>query len=447
LTVLVAGDEARGGWPAAAVVLEHLGADTVANVKADGLGDMNVRLPSHTCPCTGEHLYISLRAREPASLRPERPPGGGHGMIPLGIGVIGCGVISEIYLKNARLFPQIELRAVADRLPEAAAARAEAFGVDAMTPDALMARDDIDIVLNLTIPAAHAEVGQAALAAGKHVYSEKPLASTLAEARALKAAADAARLRIGCAPDTFLGGAHQTARALVDAGRIGKPVAGTATLMLPGHEAWHPNPNFYYQPGGGPLFDMGPYYITAMLNLLGPVGRVTAFASRGRHARTIAKGPRAGATVPVNVATHIAGVMEFACGALVEIATSFDVRAHRHTPLELYGTEGSLLVTDPNRFDGTVELFETEWRRQPIRHAHGDGNYRGLGLADMAAAIAEGRPHRASAELAVHALEVMEALLHSVETGAAVPIRSTCERPAPLAPGGETSRINPMELA
>jgi predicted dehydrogenase len=368
-------------------------------------------------------------------------------MCPLGVGVVGCGVISEIYLKNAALFPQIEVRGVADLVPEAAAARAEAFDVEAMTPEQLLARDDVDIVLNLTIPAAHAEVGHAAIAAGKHVYLEKPLAGSLADAKAMTEAADAAGLRIGCAPDTFLGGGHQTARALVDAGRIGTPSAGTAVLMLAGHERWHPNPDFYYKPGGGPLLDMGPYYITAMVNLLGPVARVSALASRGRDTRTIATGPRAGQTVPVEVQTHVAGVMEFASGALVQIATSFEVRAHRHTPLELYGPEGSLLIPDPNRFDGTVELFETEWTAQPMRHAHGDGNYRGLGLADMAAAIVEDRPHRASGALALHVLEIMEALLASAEGGRAVEITSTCERPAPLAAGGRTGEIAQVEAA
>ncbi|WP_372922912.1 Gfo/Idh/MocA family protein, partial [Roseovarius sp.] len=230
-------------------------------------------------------------------------------MSTLGVGIIGCGVISGIYLKNAAFFPQIEVRAVADMRPEAAQERAAEFGVEAMTPEALMARDDIDIVLNLTIPAAHADVGHAAIAAGKHVYSEKPLTGTLDEAHRLTEAAAAAGVRLGCAPDTFLGGAHQTARALVDAGRIGQPTAGTATLMLPGHEAWHPNPDFYYVPGGGPLLDMGPYYITAMVNLLGPVVRVSALASRGRDTRTIATGPRTGETFPVEVATHVAGVM------------------------------------------------------------------------------------------------------------------------------------------
>jgi len=369
-------------------------------------------------------------------------------MSTLGVGVVGCGVISEIYLSNAALFPQIELRAVADLNPEAARAKAEAHRVPAMTPAELMARDDIDIVLNLTIHAAHVEVGLAALEAGKHVYSEKPLAGSTAEARQLVDAAEARGLRVGCAPDTFLGGAHQTARALLDAGHIGRPTAGTATLMLPGHERWHPNPDFYYAgPGAGPLFDMGPYYITAMIALLGPVRRVTALAARGRDSRTIATGPRAGQSVPVETPTHLTGVMEFASGALVQLVTSFDVRAHGHAPLELYGTEGSLDIPDPNRFDGTVRLFREDWQDQPTTHAHGDGNCRGLGLAEMAAAITAGRPQRASGTLALHVLEVIETLLASAESGAAIALQTTCERPPAMTAGGKIGDITAMEAA
>lgn len=370
-------------------------------------------------------------------------------MSGMGVGVVGCGVISDIYLKNAALFPQFEIRAVADLRAEAAQAKAREYGTEALSVEALLARDDIDIVLNLTVPAAHAEIGHRALEAGKHVYSEKPLAGSFAEAKGLNEAARTAGLRLGCAPDTFLGGAHQTARALVDAGRIGRAVAGTATLMLPGHEAWHPNPDFYYsQPGGGPMMDMGPYYITAMLNLLGPVARVTAFGGRSRDSREIATGPRAGAHVPVEVDTHLAGVMEFAQGALVQIATSFDVRAHRHGPLELYGTEGSMTIPDPNRFDGTVELFEDgEWRGQSIRHGHGDGNYRGLGLAQMAEAIGSGSAHCASGDLALHALEVMEAMHRASQEGRAIEMTTRCERPAPLAPGLVTGQIALQEDA
>lgn len=369
-------------------------------------------------------------------------------MTALGIGIIGCGVISDIYLKNARAFPQLDLRAVADLRPETAQQKAAAHGVEALSPADLLARDDIDVVLNLTVPAAHLEVGLAALAAGKHVYSEKPLAVSAADARKMADTAAGRGLRIGCAPDTFLGGAQQLVRALLDDGRIGTPVAGTATLMLPGHERWHPNPDFYYAgAGAGPLFDMGPYYITAMVNLLGPVRKVSAMASAARQSRVIATGPRQGQAVPVEAMTHVAGVLEFTCGALVQIVTSFDVRAHQHTPLELYGTEGSVLIPDPNRFDGSVSLFrQSEWQPQPATHAFGEGNHRGLGLAEMADAIIAGRPHRASGDLALHALDVIESLLVSAETGTARLVASTCARPDAMRPDG-TFNPNTTEVA
>lgn len=362
-------------------------------------------------------------------------------MTPLGIGIVGCGVISDIYLRNAARFAQLSLRAVADLRPEAAQAKARAHGIDALTPEALMARDDIDIVVNLTVPAAHLQVGLAALRAGKHVYSEKPLAVDGDEARQLADLAAARGLRVGCAPDTFLGGAHQTARALLDAGAIGRPVAGTATLMLAGHERWHPNPDFYYRgPGAGPLFDMGPYYITAMVNLLGPVARVAAMAARTHDTRTIATGPRADEMVAVEAQTHVAGVLEFASGALVQIVTSFDVRAHAHGPLELYGTGASLLIPDPNRFDGEVSLSGPEgWRAQPPTHAHGDGDQRGLGLADMAEAIARDRPHRAHGDLALHVLDVIETLLEAARTGRSLTLSTTCARPEAVAPQASAS--------
>ncbi|TQS69924.1 Gfo/Idh/MocA family oxidoreductase [Rhodobacteraceae bacterium] len=356
---------------------------------------------------------------------------------PTGIGVIGCGVISDIYLRNIARFSQLALVGVADLDMEAARKRAHEHNTIALSPEALLAREDVEIVLNLTIPAAHVAVGLAALEAGKHVYSEKPMAGTVADARRLMDAAQARGLRLGCAPDTFLGGSHQTARALVDAGRIGTPTAGTATLMLPGHEAWHPNPDFYYAgAGAGPMMDMGPYYVTAMINLLGPVRRVTAFGARGRDTRVIATGPRAGQTIPVEVPTHITGVMEFAGGALVQIVTSFDVTAHRHSPLELYGTKGALVIPDPNRFDGEVALFEDGWTPQPLSHAYGDDNYRALGLADMAQGLREGRPHRASGALGLHALEVMEAISASAQDGRVITLDTTCDRPAPLPPEG-----------
>ena len=357
---------------------------------------------------------------------------------PAGVGIIGCGVISGAYLKAAAGFPQIEIRALADREPAAAAARGQEFGIAAMSVDALLARDDIEIVLNLTIPKAHVAVGRAALAAGKHVYLEKPLGVSCAEARTLLDEALARGLRVGCAPDTFLGGGHQSARHLVDQGAIGAVVGGTAFLMLAGHERWHPNPDFYYaREGGGPMLDMGPYYITDLVNLLGPVVEVAAFGRIGRSPRVIATGVRAGSELPVECTTHIAGVMAFASGPVVQIATSFEVWAHKHAPIELYGTAGSLAVPDPNRFGGTVELCPAEgaWQAMPGSHGYGDGNYRSLGLADMAAALREGRPHRASGELAYHVLEVMEALVRASEGAGVVALASWAERPAPLAPG------------
>ncbi len=355
-----------------------------------------------------------------------------------GIGIIGCGVISGAYLKASRLFRQIEVRALADLDRAQAQARSTEFGPPACTVAELLADPAIDIVLNLTTPAAHVPVALQAVAAGKHVYGEKPLAISTAEARDLLDAAKAAGVRIGCAPDTFLGGGHQTARRLLDQGAIGKPIGGTAFLMLPGHERWHPNPDFYYlHEGGGPMFDMGPYYLTDLVQLLGPVSRVVAFGTVGRAPRVIGKGPRAGEEVPVACTTHIAGLLQFEAGAVVQIATSFEVWGHKHAPIEIYGTEGSLAVPDPNRFGGEVQLLAPggAWQAMPLTHGYAEDNYRILGLVDMAVAIAEGRPHRASGALAFHVLEVMEALVASSEGAGMVAIESRCVRPEPMTAG------------
>lgn len=352
---------------------------------------------------------------------------------PLGVGVIGCGVISGIYLQNAVRFPNIAFRAVADRDAAAAERRGAEFGLPATSPKALLARDDIDIVLNLTPPAGHAQVSLNAIAAGKHVYSEKPLCVSAADARQVLDAAKAAGLRVGCAPDTSLCAAHQGARAALDAGRIGRPIAGTATLMLPGHEAWHPNPDLYYvAEGGGPLFDMGPYYLTWMIALLGPVARVTGLASKARDSRTIATGPRTGESVTVATPTHIAAALEFAGGATVQLTTSFDVRAHRHPPLEIYGTDGSLTLPDPNRFDGEAEIFTDRWSTLDPGTGPRSGNWRGIGLADMVRAIISGRDHLCHGDLALHVLDVMETTLAAAAGGAALQVKSTVDRPAPV---------------
>lgn len=352
----------------------------------------------------------------------------------LGIGIIGCGNISEAYLKAATNFPILDIKGIADIRPEAAEARASQFGLRALSVDEMLADPSIQIVVNLTIPAAHVEVGLRALAAGKHVHSEKPLGLTTAEARPLLHMARERGLRVGCAPDTFLGGSHQTCRKLIDEGVIGRPLAGSAYFMCPGHERWHPNPAFYYAKGGGPMLDMGPYYITALVNLIGPVARVAGITSRARAEREITSEPLKGTMIPVEVATHVAGTLEFVSGAVVSIAMSFDVPRHRHRPIELYGTAGSLSVPDPNRFFGAIELATAakDWAEQPTEHPYASGNYRIIGVADMAHAIQSGRPHRASGELAFHALEVMEAFQVSSERGTHVTIESRPERPAML---------------
>ena len=359
-------------------------------------------------------------------------------MNPVGIGLIGCGNISDAYLQAIAGFDCLKVVGLADLRPEAAQAKAAQHGLAACSVDALLRNDSVEIIVNLTIPAAHVAVGLQAVAAGKHVHSEKPLGLNVADARRLVDAAAARGLRVGCAPDTFFGGGHQTCRQLVDAGAIGRPLAGTAFFQCPGHERWHPSPAFYYAAGGGPMLDMGPYYVTALVNLIGPVARVSGITSKLRDTRTITSEPLRGQTIPVEVATHVAGTLEFVSGAVVSIAMSFDVPKHRHAPIELYGTEASLQVPDPNRFGGPVELARAggDWVDQPLTHGYADGNFRGIGVADMALALRSGRAHRASGALALHALEVMEAFQRSSDSGRHVTISSRPERPAPLGSAG-----------
>ena len=359
-------------------------------------------------------------------------------MTALRVGIVGAGKISGVYLSTLQRLSNVDVVAVGD-LHEA---RAEAAA--ATTPRAralaiadLLAADDVDLVLNLTIPAAHAEIARAAIAAGKHVYGEKPLTVTTAEADAMLAAAAAAGVRLGCAPDTVLGTGVQTARACLDSGEIGKPIAATAFMVTPGHERWHPAPEFYYQPGGGPLFDMGPYYLTALVTLLGPVRCVAGMAATPRATRVIGSGPRAGAEIEVAVATHVTGVLEHANGALSTLVMSFDVWAGRLPLIEVYGTAGSLSVPDPNRFDGAVQIFRAgaeDWA--PVPEAGGyRGAARGYGVSDLASALTAGTAHRANGEIAYHVLDVMESLLAAADSGQAVDITSSCDRP-PAVPFG-----------
>jgi predicted dehydrogenase len=365
-------------------------------------------------------------------------------MKPVGIGVIGCGNISAAYLTAARKFPILRIVSLSDANSEAAAARGREFDLPARPVEATLADPEVEIILNLTVPKAHVDVGLSAIAAGKHVHSEKPLGVALAEARRLVDAAARAGLRLGCAPDTFLGGAHQTARARLDEGLIGRPVGGTAFFMCPGHELWHPNPGFYYLAGAGPMLDMGPYYITDLVNLLGPVAKVVGAATRTRDERVIPSGLREGERIPVEVATHVTGTLMFASGAAVAMTMSFDVAKHRHAPIEIYGETGTLIVPDPNVFGGEIEIAEAggDWRPVPTEHAYADGNYRILGLADMAQAIRAGRPHRASGALAFHVLETMEAFQLSSDSGRAVEIASRVERPAPMPASLKTGELD-----
>jgi predicted dehydrogenase len=354
---------------------------------------------------------------------------------PVGIGIIGCGNISSAYLTAARVFPILKVRAVADMDRKAAEARGSEFGVPVKSVKELLADPEIEIVVNLTVPGAHVDVGLQAIAAGKHVHSEKPLGITVAEAKRLVAAAEAKGLRVGCAPDTFLGGAHQTCRKLIDEGAIGQPIGGTAIFGTAGHERWHPSPAFYYLKGGGPMLDMGPYYITDLVNLLGPVKRVAGLTSRLRAERVITSQPLSGTRIPVEVATHVAGTMEFDSGALVTIVMSFDIARHDHRPIELYGSDGAISVPDPNNFGGQIETATAamaNWRAVPTLHPYANGNFRILGVADMAHAIRNGRPHRASGALALHVLEVMEAFQRSSDSGTHITIESRPERPAML---------------
>ncbi|GGD94816.1 Gfo/Idh/MocA family protein [Rhizobium anhuiense] len=364
----------------------------------------------------------------------------------LRIGVVGCGNISLAYMRNAPLFRGVEIIACADLNADAAKRRAAEFNLRAADVDSLIDDKDIDLILNLTIPAAHFDVSMRALSAGKHVFTEKPLGVTAAEGRRLVDAAATKGLMLGSAPDTFLGAAGRHARRQMEAGAIGKPVTGTAFMMGRGMEHWHPDPSFYYQAGAGPVMDMGPYYLTMMVNLMGPIRRVQAVATSGQEERLItAEGPKQGTTFKVGTPTSVLSLLEFDCGATVTFGTSWDVFRHSNHPIELHGTEGSLRLPDPDNFGGSVALSSrgAPWQETdtsgelfgavnwPIA-APDRANYRMLGLADLARAIIEGRTPRASCDLALHVLEVMEAILRAGETGVAQTIAGIVAQPKEL---------------
>jgi len=368
-------------------------------------------------------------------------------MAQLGVGIIGCGNISTTYLSLSPLFGSLKLVAVADINASAGQARAAEYGLRADTVDGLLAATDVDVVVNLTVPAVHYQVTKAILLAGKHAYSEKPVVLSLEEGQSLIDIAAARGLRVGSAPDTFLGGAHQLARAAIDDGRLGRIIGGTAHVMSHGMEHWHPNPDFFFQPGGGPILDLGPYYLSNLIQLLGPVRSVAALANASFATRTITNGARNGQTVPVDTPTNIHALLEFANGATVTLGASWDVWTHRHANMELYGETGSLFVPDPNFFGGTVELAGTDGvvTALPVtdhpfyvdnQGAEGArrANYRAAGLADMAQAIDQGRAHRCNLDLAVHAVDVMTSILRSGAARRFITLATTCDRPAALSP-------------
>lgn len=366
-----------------------------------------------------------------------------------GVGIMGAGNISAAYLRLAPLFKGLEVRAVADIVPEAAKKRSEEFGVAAQTPEELLKNSEIDVVVNLTIPATHYQVTMDTLSAGKHAYSEKPFVLTLEEGKSVRAAAEERKLSVGSAPDTFLGGAHQQVRNLIDSGKLGRITSGTTHVMSRGMEHWHPNPDFFFQVGAGPVLDVGPYYVTDLIQLIGPVKRVTAFTGMARTTREVtAEGPYKGTVIKVGTPTTIHGVLEFHSGAIVTIGASWDVCSHGHHNIELYGTEGTVYVPDPNFFGGDVVITDqsgTKTKVEPWDHPFGKvnqtdnsgnqrANYRTAGLADMMQAVEQGRPARCGLDVALHAVDVMTSLLKAGESGEVVTLTTTCERPSPLGP-------------
>lgn len=352
------------------------------------------------------------------------------------VGIVGCGNISGIYFKNlCTVFDNVTVRACADLDVSRAQTRAGEYpGVAVLSTGELLADPEIRIVLNLTTPPGHYPLAMQAIRAGKSVYNEKPLALTRAEGREMLQAAARAGVRVGGAPDTFLGAGIQTCRSLIDSGAIGTPVGAQAFMLCRGHEHWHPEPDFYYQAGGGPMFDMGPYYLTALVSLLGPVRRVTGSARISFPRRTITSRPRCGESIDVEVPTHICGIMDFASGAVGTIATSFDVLGSETPCIEIFGSEGTLSVPNPNGFGGPVRIQRdraSEWEEVPLVEGFTE-NTRGAGPADLADALLHNRPHRAHGELAYHVLDLMHAFHDASEQERHIHLESTCERPAPV---------------
>lgn len=347
----------------------------------------------------------------------------------IGVGVVGAGNISDEYLRNLTSFPSLDVRFVADLNVDVARAQAEKYGVGAWgTYEQLLADEQVDIVVNLTIPAVHVEVALQAVQAGKHVWSEKPYGLDLESAAELRRAADEAGLRVAVAPDTILGAGLQTAFREITSGAIGEPQTAVVMFQTPGPESWHPSPEFLFAYGGGPLFDIGPYYLTTLIQIFGAVTSVAAISSKSRETRVIGSGPKAGQSFPVEVPTHVSALYRFESGASAQVTFSFDCGLERQGFVEITGTEGTAVLPDPNRFDGSTTIHKpgTEERTVP---AVGASSTRGTGVAELAAAIQEGRVERVPGELAFHVLEVMVATARAAEEGRFITVDSTVERP------------------
>lgn len=360
----------------------------------------------------------------------------------MNVGVIGCGNISAAYLNLSSLFNGYTITACADIHADAARARADEFGIKAYSVDELLQQQDIELVINLTVPVAHFDVSSRCLHAGKHVYSEKPYVLSLQEGLELNRLAEQKGLRIGSAPDTFLGGAHQAARQFIDSGNAGDIVGGSCAVQSRGMESWHPDPDFFFQVGGGPILDIAPYYVSNLVQLIGPVKRVVAMGCRARDVRVISSEPRAGDTINVEVDTSVRAILQFHNGAQVSLVASWDVLSHEQNHMELYGTEQTVYVPDPNRFGDVVRTHdgEAETILNPLptlgvpnfEEASGDfiANYRGIGLADMVAAIADNRAHRCCGQLALHVMEVLTGILTAADEHREVVLTTSCDRPA-----------------
>jgi len=360
---------------------------------------------------------------------------------PVKIGIIGCGDIARRrYVSGVRQFPVLDLIACADLDMKAASRMAADLGMPRSCEISdLLSDDDIELVLNLTPPKAHSAVSLSVLRSGKHVYVEKPFALSRPDARLVLNQASANGLLVAAAPDTFLGAGLQTCRQVMDQGLIGQPTAATAFMAVPGHERWHPNPSFFYKEGGGPLLDMGPYYLTALVALLGPIARVSGLAKTTYPERTITSQPQYGHKIQVEVNTHLSASLEFKSGVIGTAIMSFDVHKHSLPSLEIYGTEGALSLPDPNTFEGPVRLYrpqqaEPAWKDVPLNSPY-TGHHRGIGVADLASAIRRGRVHRATGEQAAHVLDAMLAIEESAASGTAIELQTSIHRPDPLPTG------------